>query len=403
MRIAPSLLVLLFISGCSASGQLANVAKDWCRSIRASQIVPVYPLTEDVQPGDVFLVSTPIGAQQVEYRKRGFLPIENLIGRLPVEYGGMYSGAYGIGAFRDTPHHWQFPPAGDTMGWAQAPLAGFPSYKFEVRNGSGLSLGVPVRSVPIGLSVLNSSQADGFIQIAEAHTYGIEMALAYAKLADWGAGHQDLLAQLANAKDDECTRAGSQCSYLRVVSRVYVARRVNVLLSSAQFGGAGLTAGRDPLPNIASQSTSASAAYDTINAIIRKNLSSEPGGAVQVVSAAARSVSLEERFPRPLVIGYIGFDVPILPGGELGAPVPTRSIMEGRPISPSQTLQMGAPDTFTFRLKQLLQDPQKRERARTWLRDHGHADLVPNDIVFDSRYANQRRALVHFLEGGKTP
>jgi hypothetical protein len=30
-------------------------------TIRASQVVPVYPLTEDLQPGEVFLVQLPVG------------------------------------------------------------------------------------------------------------------------------------------------------------------------------------------------------------------------------------------------------------------------------------------------------------------------------------------------------
>jgi len=42
--------------------QLERVAKDWCLTIRASQVIPVYPLTEDLQPGDVFLVQTAAAA-----------------------------------------------------------------------------------------------------------------------------------------------------------------------------------------------------------------------------------------------------------------------------------------------------------------------------------------------------
>ena len=34
---------------------LERVARDWCLTIRASQIIPVYPLDEDIQVGDVFV------------------------------------------------------------------------------------------------------------------------------------------------------------------------------------------------------------------------------------------------------------------------------------------------------------------------------------------------------------
>lgn len=52
--------IAVFSTGCTSREQeLENVAKDWCLTIRASQVMPVYPLREDVQPGDCFLVSVP--------------------------------------------------------------------------------------------------------------------------------------------------------------------------------------------------------------------------------------------------------------------------------------------------------------------------------------------------------
>ena len=44
-------------------------------TIRGSQVIPVYPLTEDIQPGDVFLVQLPIDQQQKLYQQNGFLPL----------------------------------------------------------------------------------------------------------------------------------------------------------------------------------------------------------------------------------------------------------------------------------------------------------------------------------------
>jgi hypothetical protein len=96
--ISRALLLLLavgMLSGCAtqkmSGDQLARVAKDWSLSIRASQIIPVYPLTEDLQPGDVFLVQTP---EQVKvYLAKGFLPLENLVTRLsPAGYARFYRG-----------------------------------------------------------------------------------------------------------------------------------------------------------------------------------------------------------------------------------------------------------------------------------------------------------------------
>jgi len=58
--------VFLAAAGCAthdARKHLEGVAKGWCETIRASQIIPVYPLTQDLTVGDVFLVQTLIFKQ----------------------------------------------------------------------------------------------------------------------------------------------------------------------------------------------------------------------------------------------------------------------------------------------------------------------------------------------------
>ena len=110
------LFVWPLVSGCGttkqSAHQLERVAKDWCLSVRASQIIPVYPLTEDVEPGDVFLVQTPYEDQIKVYESKGFLPLENLVTRLhPQVYSEFYSKGYGItGTGIIPPRLWQFPP-----------------------------------------------------------------------------------------------------------------------------------------------------------------------------------------------------------------------------------------------------------------------------------------------------
>ncbi|MDZ4184968.1 MAG: hypothetical protein U1D97_08325, partial [Desulfuromonadales bacterium] len=80
-----TLVGLFFLSGCAEkmrNNQLEKVAKDWSLVIRASQVIPVYPLTEDLQPGDVLLVSTPIEDQVKLFKKKGFLPLDQMQKRL---------------------------------------------------------------------------------------------------------------------------------------------------------------------------------------------------------------------------------------------------------------------------------------------------------------------------------
>ena len=49
------LVCILSLIGC-ATTQYEKVAREWCTAIRANQMIPVYPLNQDVRPGDVYLV-----------------------------------------------------------------------------------------------------------------------------------------------------------------------------------------------------------------------------------------------------------------------------------------------------------------------------------------------------------
>lgn len=119
------LLLCLGMAGCVSRGeQLERVAKDWCETIRASQVIAVYPLTQDLQPGDVFLVQTPIDRQQALYRADGFLPLDNHIARL--EPGG-YGGFYGY-SFLDADDPPTLPKDWLAANWASAPRVAFPTY-----------------------------------------------------------------------------------------------------------------------------------------------------------------------------------------------------------------------------------------------------------------------------------
>ena len=80
----PTALAAALIASCAASkqDQVERVAKDWCMTIRASQVMPVYPLTQDIQPGDVFLVQLTIDQQQKAWEEQGYLPLDNHLARL---------------------------------------------------------------------------------------------------------------------------------------------------------------------------------------------------------------------------------------------------------------------------------------------------------------------------------
>ena len=87
-KLLPLAALLTVWSGCAylaekkSERELEMVARRWCMTLRASQIIPIYPLNEDVQPGDVFVVETPAPRQASDYKQRGYLDLEHLLGRL---------------------------------------------------------------------------------------------------------------------------------------------------------------------------------------------------------------------------------------------------------------------------------------------------------------------------------
>ncbi len=327
-----SIAVAFFFDSCGTSrkSQLERVAKDWCETIRASQVMPVYPLTQDLQPGDVFLVQLPIDQQQKEWNEKGYLKLDNHIARLnPKGYDKFYEHSFPV-----NPQGAPLPLSHlvSTPAWDKAPRAAFPSYSFSVRKGGGLDLALPISGVPVGLSLLGSQAADGTVTIGKARTLGVDLASLFDELRSWTSASSSLLAQFQPA-------AGN-VNYLRVVTRVYLTGELEVSLRDASSGGAGLdvqapsVAGilTPQVPSEGAQSaevavTNYGAAIEALNKSLQ---SSSPGGSLRVTAASARSVSLLDKFDPPLVLGYLGFDCAILHGGVLGPPIPTFAAITGQ-------------------------------------------------------------------------
>lgn len=361
------IVVTLALTGCDTtkakSAQLARVAKDWCLTVRASQVLPVYPLSEDVQPGDVFLVHTPLEEQVRIYEDRGFLPLENLAARLnPGDYAAFYQGAYHVAPDAKLPQQWQFPP-GAALGandWASAPLAAFPSYTFTVKRGEGINLAVPIQGVPVGLSAMQSRSAHGSVSITDAHTYGIDMESLYARVKDWAKDNRELLRSYAPV-ETKPGQAPENLHYLRVVQRVYLASRVNVSLLNDDAFNAGVSGGAEKKVDLFDvATTNAVANYASMLTALNKTFTDAmPGGTLKVAAASSRSVSMSETFPRPLVIGYIGFDLPILQNGQLGRPESTHGQLT-QTTNPTRPRYVSAEQ---FSLEELMERVADRPQA----------------------------------------
>jgi hypothetical protein len=353
--IAAGTSVWVLLGGCASTskqGQLEAIAKDWSMVIRASQVLPIYPLTEDIQPGDVFLVQTPIDKQHEIYTKRGFLPFDNHLGRInPDGYKPFYERSFQVGDPAATPpttlpRRWMKPDESKLVAWSEAPQAGFPTYDFSVKRGGGFSGALPVQGVPVGLSLLGTDTADGSITIDKARTYGVDTVTLYEQLKSWSVASQNATFLKYFAPHDGKT------NYLRVVSRVYLTGRLIVTLMDTSSRAAGASVGvkkavddlfaPEPAGAPSDHTAITTARYTEGLKKIEESMASAlatikvngvdqvlPGATLKIVAASSRSITTAETFiDRPLVIGYLGFDVAIGPNGILGPPIPTRAVLE---------------------------------------------------------------------------
>lgn len=344
--------LVMVLCGCDTTSkqrrtQLESVAKDWSMTIRASQVIPVYPMAEDLVPGDVFLVQRTVDTQHLAYEAKGFLAFENHLERLdPSGFDAFYAKSF----YKATepsltmPQAWLLP--GEKVSFGRAPGAAFPAYTFSVSKGSGFTAALPIQGVPVGLSMLNSASANGSVTIKDAHTYGVDIMSLLPDVQVWERENRDFLKMY---EPREGANGEIEYNYVRVVNRVYLTGKLNVTLNATgSFSGGGSVGVPKPveLPLLSPPGSNTATAVNTANAdsykkgldALNKALEGSaakdaagnilPGATLKVVSSSARSVSIDETFKRPVVIGYLGFDMAILPGGELGAPMPTYAVLE---------------------------------------------------------------------------
>jgi hypothetical protein len=300
----------------------------------------VYPLTEDLVPGDVFLVQTPVEAQTKIYRKRGFLSLDDHMTRLKgIDYTKMYFPGYWKDEFGNVPHDRpRRASAGSIVDKedprsklteTMAPRAAFPTYSFEAESSGGLALAIPINAIPVGMNFLRADRVKGTITIADARTIAAEQADLYSALVSWIESKPDVRTMIGNT----LTQTNRDYLFLRVVSRVYLTGAVVVSLQRSDSTAAGASAGNAPNLNMVKADGTVNENID--NALKTLNEQStkitEPfaaGGTIKFASASSSSVTLSESFDRLLVIGYLGFDVPVFKGAVLGAPIPTFQLFD---------------------------------------------------------------------------
>ncbi len=271
----PFLAAFVAFAGCATTPPPTGGAKAWCESIRASQLVPVFPLTEDLRPGDVFLVQTPLAEQARIWRERGFLAFDHHVARLEdPAFARMYRRGWFADDYAKAPHATS----------RSTPRAAFPTFTFTVGEWTGGdSFALPSKELPVSLAKLRTRRATATVAITDAHTYAADPEAIVAALDAWAQAPQ------ARARLAEGVRQAGSALFLRVVTRVYGVGSVRVTLTNV-----------DP---------------DR--------------------SERREVVTFDEVFERPLVFGYVGFDIPVGSGGVLGSPIPTFQRLDGS-VAPPQ-------------------------------------------------------------------
>jgi len=198
-------------------------------------------------------------------------------------------------------------------------LAAFPSYSFSVQQGGGANISLPIEGIPVGLGLMGAKSASGHVTLADAHTYGVDELTLDSQVEDFVEKNRGRLLDLVTSQSQP-----NKPYYLQVISRVYVVQRVSVSMYNDSALSGTLSGGipKDvPIPDL--QTSNAAANYSNMVGAVNGVVSSlqtavtaaggvAPGGTLKFTAASSRSVSMEETFPRPLVIGYTGFNVLIL-------------------------------------------------------------------------------------------
>lgn len=303
----------LFLACASALGgcftleenkQLTSINKDWNRMIRASHIQPIYPLTQDIFPGDVFLVSHDIEDTRA-WKQPGYLPLDHLVARLcPDGYKAFYTNSW-AGYTNPLPHEFL-----KDNSWSNAPVAGFPSYSFTVKHGGGASVALPIQGIPVGLSLMGAKQASGYVTLADAHTYGVDELSLRKQVWEYIKANQGPISFLLTT---------GRTNFLTVVTRVYTVGRVTISMLNDSSKGGSLWGGSPKEVTIPDLKTNDSIGNFTnmlaaVNASIPAVTEAAqviPGGSLKFNFVSSRSISMSESFPKAIVVGYGGFSFAI--------------------------------------------------------------------------------------------
>ncbi|MCI8211971.1 hypothetical protein AUC61_20775 [Pseudomonas sp. S25] len=326
---------------------LEQVAKDWSMTVRAAQVMPIYPLEEYILPGDLYLSHQSVDAEIETWKEKGFLPLVNRDNYIPISTT-YYDEYYSRAASENRPS------------FAHPPAAAFPSYSFTVDSRGSAGFALPLASVPIALSAAGAQSATGSVVLKGATSLGLPNQKMDEIVQAWAS------APLNKAWLSRASKLTSSPPMLRVITRVFSITGATVSLTFSTVSGGSLNVGAPAsTPDLVSTS---SASYDALISnlntqvalktgsnvgdlptapnesdliskdpelaalqadielikrlktqqqlqALRQQISSAameskfggyllPGASIKIASRSERGVTMDETFKKPLVIGY---------------------------------------------------------------------------------------------------
>lgn len=367
LKFSNILLSIVFISvaGCvpkAPQSNLESVAKNWSMTIRAGQIFPVFPLEEDIRPGDVYLADMSSDDEVETWTEEGFLPLTNRYDRIKIP-SSVYRKIYD--------HEFT---ANDKVSFHRRFQAAIPSYSFSLDRRGGLGASLPISSVPVAFALAGAQSANGTIVFTNATSYGLPDRVIKDEAMKWLENNPGVAKLLAGKS-------------IRVITRVFAIKGINVSMSFSGSGGAKIQAGSpqnfdlllgtsisdyskriielnksieliNSLKN-PSNATASSPVSESDESSLTSELKAElkklqelktkieldkfkkdimrsasindyggymlPGAKLNVVSRSGNGVSMNETFDRPLVVGYWAIEMQVLGPGKISSYIPLQN------------------------------------------------------------------------------
>jgi hypothetical protein len=339
--------------------------------------------------------------------KTGYLPLDHLIARLyPSNYVSFYQYSFGIGGEDEVlPKVWL-----SDNSWSNAPVAAFPGYTFNINQGGAMNVSLPIQGVPVGLGLMGAKSASGTVTITDAHTYGIDEMSLMEQVENF-VNLSTNAAKILRQFPPETT--GTNKYYLQVVSRVFATGKVTVSMVNESGAGGSVSVGSAPAATIPSfQGTNAATDYSSLvtavnNIVSSTGASAAPGGSLKFSQVSARSVSMDETFTKPVLIGYLGFSVPIS-RSELRAIAtnqeptfvrgPGRIQLQRTSLDPrarDKEVSVFGQDPNTPRIRAWLKaDPANRQKLAQWLEQQKLEKVGLTNILDAKKYSGTRQQIV---------